>query len=174
MEHRNMKYPQWAVKPRLNNKTVVLTDKGWKVSGVNVLLSSQKRIRDRIKTFLKATTVTLTSTQLQLDFQGTAVNLNFANITSFFDSPTTYLPVTSIDMLPATATIAVAGTQQLTSTVAPVSAWNKALTYTSSAPAVATVSATGLVTGVTSGTATITVRSVSNNTVIDTTVITVS
>ena len=169
-----MKYPQWATKPRLNNKTVILTDKGWKVSGANVMLSSQKRVLERIKAFLKATTATLTSTQLQLNFQGTAVNLNFGSITSFFDSPTTYLPVTSITMLPATATIAVAGTQQLTSTVAPVSAWNKALTYTSSAPAVATVSASGLVTGVTSGTATITVRSVSNNAVTDTTVITVS
>lgn len=169
-----MKYPQWATKPRLNNKTVILTDKGWKVSGANVMLSSQKRVLERIKAFLKATSATLTSTQLQLNFQGTAVNLNFSAITTFLNNPSVNLPVTSITMLPATATIAVAATQQLTSTVAPVSAWNKALTYTSSAPAVATVSATGLVTGVTSGTATITVRSVSNNTIIDTTVITVS
>lgn len=169
-----MKYPQWATKPRLNNKTVILTDKGWKVSGANVMLSSQKRVLERIKAFLKATSATLTSTQLQLNFQGTAVNLNFNAITTFLNNPSVNLPVTSINMLPATATIAVAGTQQLTSTVAPVSAWNKALTYTSSAPAVATVSATGLVTGVTSGTATITVRSVSNNAVTDTTVITVS
>jgi len=169
-----MKYPQWAVKPRINNKTVVLTDKGWKVSGANVLLSSQKRVLARIKAFLKATSATLTGTQLQLNFQGTAVNLNFANITTFLDSPTTYLPVTSIDMLPATATVAVNGTRQLASTVAPASAWNKAVTYTTSNAAVATVSATGLVTGKTSGTATITVRSVSNNTVTDTTVITVS
>ena len=169
-----MKYPQWAKQPRLNNKTVVLTDKGWKVNQTGELLVSFKQAKARIKAFLKATTVTLTSTQLQMDFAGTAVNLNFSAITTFLNNPSVNLPVTSINMLPATATIAVAGTQQLTSTVTPVSAWNKALTYTSSAPAVATVSATGLVTGVTSGTATITVRSVSNNAVTDTTVITVS
>lgn len=169
-----MKYPQWAKQPRLNNKTVILTDKGWKVSQTGELLVSFKKAKARIKDFLKATTVTLTGTQLQMDFAGTAVNLNFNAITTFLNNPSVNLPVTTLTMLPATATIAVAGTQQLTTTVAPVSAWNKAVTYTSSAPAVATVSATGLVTGVTSGTATITVRSVSNNAVVDTTVITVS
>ncbi|MND76830.1 Bacterial Ig-like domain (group 2) [compost metagenome] len=169
-----MKYPKWATQPRLNNKTVVLTSKGWKVSQTGELLVSCKQVLARIKAYLKATTVAVSGTQLQLNFSGTAVNLNFNAITTFLNNPSVNLPVTSIVMLPATATIAVAGTQQLTSTVAPDSAWNKALTYTSSAPAVATVSATGLVTGVTSGTATITVRSVSNNAVTDTTVITVS
>lgn len=169
-----MKYPQWATQPRLNNKTVVLTDKGWKVTQTGELLVSFKQATARIKAFLKATTVTLTGTQLQLVFSGTAVNLNFSAIPGFMANPSASLPVTSLDMLPATATVAVNGTQQLTTTVAPASAWNKAVTYTSSAPAVATVSVAGLVTGKTSGTATITVRSVSNNAVTDTTVITVS
>lgn len=169
-----MKYPKWATQPRLNNKTVVLTSKGWKVSQTGELLVSCKQVLDRIKAYLKATTVTVSGTQLQLNFSGTAVNLNFNAITTFLNNPSANLPVTSLNMLPATATIAVEETQQLTTTVAPASAWNKAVTYTSSAPAVATVTATGLVTGVTSGTATITVRSVSNNAVIDTTVITVS
>lgn len=169
-----MKYPKWATQPRLNNKTVVLTSKGWKVSQTGELLVSCKQVLARIKAYLKATSVTVSGTQLQLNFAGTAVNLNFNAITTFLNNPSANLPVTSLDMLPATATIAVAATQQLTTTVAPASAWNKSVTYTSSAPAVATVSATGLVTGVTSGTATITVRSVSNNAVTDTAVITVS
>lgn len=169
-----MKFPKWATQPRINNKTVVLTSKGWKVSQTGEILVSLKQVLPRIKAYLKATTATVSGTQLQLDFAGTALNLNFSAIPGFLANPSASLPVTSIDTLPATATVAVAGTRQLTNTVAPASAWNKAVTYTSSAPAVATVSATGLVTGVTSGTATITVRSVSNTGVTDTTVITVS
>lgn len=169
-----MKYPQWAKQPHRNNKTVVLTDKGWKVSQTGELLVSFKQAKARIKAFLKATTVTLTGTQLQLDFSGTAVNLNFSAIPGFLANPSASLPATGVDTLPATATLAVNATQQLTSTVTPVSAWNKSVTYTSSNTAVATVSATGLVTAKATGTATITARSVSNNTVLDTSVITVS
>lgn len=167
-----MKYPKWATKPRLNNRTVVLTDKGWKVSQTGELLVSLKQVLPRIKSFLKATTVNVSGTQLQLNFQGTAVNLNFGSITNFFDSPQTYLPVTSVTMTPETATLAVAGTQQLAAVVAPASAYNKKVTYTSSAPLIATVSATGLVTAVSVGTATITVTTASNAKT-DTTVITV-
>lgn len=70
--------------------------------------------------------------------------------------------VTGVTVAPSTVTLSLAGTKtsQLTPTVAPAAASNKAVTYTSSAPAVATVSSTGLVTGISAGSATITVTTV--------------
>ena len=65
--------------------------------------------------------------------------------------------VTGVTLAPATANIAVGATQQLTPTVTPTNATNKQVTYTSDKEAVATVNASGLVTGVTAGTANITV-----------------
>lgn len=67
--------------------------------------------------------------------------------------------VTGVTLAPATVTLSLTGTttQQLTPTIAPATASNQAVTYISSAPGVATVSASGLVTAVAVGTATITV-----------------
>lgn len=83
--------------------------------------------------------------------------------------------VTGVSLTPATATLSLAGTttQQLTATVAPVNATNSAVTYVSSAPSIATVSSTGLVTAVAVGSATITVTTVDGS-FTDTTVITVT
>lgn len=69
------------------------------------------------------------------------------------------VPVASVSLTPPTATINGSGaTQQLTATVLPANATDKTVTYSSSAPSVATVSPTGLVTAVAStGTTTITV-----------------
>jgi transglutaminase/protease-like cytokinesis protein 3 len=61
---------------------------------------------------------------------------------------------------PTSASIAVAGTAQLTATVLPANASNKNVTWTTSNAAVASVSTTGLVTGIAAGTATITVTTV--------------
>ncbi len=72
----------------------------------------------------------------------------------------TNVAVTSVTISPTSATLSVGGTQQLTATVSPVNATNKNVTYSSSAPSVATVSATGLVTAVAVGTAVITVTTV--------------
>lgn len=60
-------------------------------------------------------------------------------------------------MTPATATDEVGKTTTLTATVAPADATNKAVTYVSSDDAIAKVDAGGVVTGVTAGTADITV-----------------
>lgn len=57
---------------------------------------------------------------------------------------------------PATASLVVGATQQLSGAVQPTDATNKAITWTTSAPSIATVSSTGLVTAVAEGTATIT------------------
>lgn len=72
-------------------------------------------------------------------------------------------PVASVSMTPANPTVAVGATQQMTATVLPANASNKAVTYTSATPAVATVSATGLVTGVAAGTSVITVKTTDGN-----------
>lgn len=81
----------------------------------------------------------------------------YVNGTWYDTNPGTVVAVTGVTMTPATASIAVNATQQLTATVAPSTASNKTVTYGSSNTAIATVSSTGLVTGVAAGTATITV-----------------
>ena len=67
--------------------------------------------------------------------------------------------VTGISVSPATATMSAGATQQLTATIAPAGATNQNRTWTSSNTGVATVSASGLVTGVSAGTSVITVTS---------------
>ena len=67
------------------------------------------------------------------------------------------VPVTGVTVAPSTATIGVGGTVALIETVAPSTATNKTVTWSSSDTSVATVSSTGVVTGVGAGTATITV-----------------
>ena len=71
----------------------------------------------------------------------------------------TPVAVTGVTIAPKTASLSLAGTktQQLTPTIAPAGATNKAVTYVSSDPTKATVNASGLVTGVAIGTTTITV-----------------
>jgi uncharacterized protein YjdB len=67
------------------------------------------------------------------------------------------IAVTSVAMSPTTASITVGATRQLTGTISPTNATNQGKTWSSSNAAVATVNASGLVTGVSAGTATITV-----------------
>lgn len=73
------------------------------------------------------------------------------------------IPVTNVTMNPTSASIAVAGTTQLSATITPSNATNQTITWSSSNTGVATVSATGLVTGVSAGSATITVTTQSAN-----------
>lgn len=72
-----------------------------------------------------------------------------------FGDPDDPDPATGVTVTPATASIAVEGTQQLSAAVAPATA-SQTVTWTSSDTEVAMVSASGLVTGVAQGTATIT------------------
>lgn len=67
-------------------------------------------------------------------------------------------PVSAITLNATTTTLTVGETFQLTATVAPADASDPSLTWTSSNVAVATVSATGLVTAVSAGSATITAK----------------
>ena len=67
-----------------------------------------------------------------------------------------YIALTSFTLTPATVTLAVNATQQLTPAFTPGTASNKKITYTTSDAAKATVSASGLITAKQSGSATIT------------------
>ena len=67
--------------------------------------------------------------------------------------------VSSVSISPASVSLTVAGTQQLTATVLPSNATNKNVTWSSSNTAIATVNPSGLVTAVGAGSATITVTS---------------
>lgn len=69
----------------------------------------------------------------------------------------TSVPVTGVTVSPATTTLSIGATQQLTPTVAPANATNKTVTYSSNNTSVATVNGSGLVTAIASGSATITV-----------------
>lgn len=84
-----------------------------------------------------------------------------------------FVPVTSVSVAPSTASIAVTATRQLTGSTLPAEAAQN-VTWTSSAPSVATISSSGLVTGVSVGSATITATSVSDVTKSSTAAITVT
>ncbi len=71
--------------------------------------------------------------------------------------------VASISVTPASATLNVNATQQLTATILPANATNKNITWSSSNATIATVSATGLVTAKAAGTTTITATSQDGN-----------
>ncbi|EPL1953323.1 Ig-like domain-containing protein [Citrobacter freundii] len=80
------------------------------------------------------------------------------------------MPATGITVTPETASVDVGDTTSLTATLAPAGATDT-VTWESSDPEVATVSASGVVTGVAAGTATITARA---RTFTDTATITVT
>ncbi|WP_276373408.1 Ig-like domain-containing protein [Chryseolinea sp. H1M3-3] len=75
-------------------------------------------------------------------------------------SGSTTTPVSGVSVSPASVTISVNATSQLTKSIAPAGASNQNVTWSSSNTNVATVNANGLVTGVGAGTATITVKTV--------------
>jgi uncharacterized protein YjdB len=67
------------------------------------------------------------------------------------------IAVTGVTISPATTSICIGSTQQLTPTVSPANATNKNVSYTSSNTAIATVNSSGLVTGIAAGTVNVTV-----------------
>lgn len=71
--------------------------------------------------------------------------------------------VTGVSVSPAAATVGLGSTQQLNAAIAPANATNQNVTWTSSNTAVATVNSAGLVTAVSTGTATITVKTADGN-----------
>lgn len=82
-------------------------------------------------------------------------------------------PVVSVDTTPATLALTVGQTKQVSSIIQPPEA-NQAVVYSTSDATKATVSPSGVVTGVAAGSATITARSVADNTKTDTVAVTVT
>lgn len=160
-----MFYPYWSYQPKLRKRTIVMTEHGWTVKETGELLVSNLQIKERMAKYLGADSAEFTADKIILDMQGKSVDLNFDEIRAFIDSPTDFIPVSvsSVTVLPATFSIAVGATQQLTPTVLPANASNKSVTYVSSVPAVASVSATGLVTALTEGSTVITVNTTDGN-----------
>jgi xyloglucan-specific exo-beta-1,4-glucanase len=79
------------------------------------------------------------------------------------DTTAAAIPVTGVTVSPTQLTLNGSTPGQLTATVAPGNATNKTVTWTSSNPGVATVSAIGQVTGISDGTATITATATGQN-----------
>ncbi len=73
------------------------------------------------------------------------------------------IEVTDVTVAPTSATLKINGKQQLTATIAPANATDKAVTWKSDNTSVATVSESGLVKGIAQGTATITVTTHDGN-----------
>ena len=96
---------------------------------------------------------------------GAFPNQTYNNCNYFRDVTfsTVTVHVISVSVNPTTANIGIGGTQQLIATVLPTDAANKNVTWTSSNTDVATVSTTGLVSGVAPGSATITVTTQDGN-----------
>ena len=84
------------------------------------------------------------------------------------------IPVTGIVLSPLTLTISVGSSQQLEATIAPANASNKNITWTSDNTAVATVSATGMLTASSIGTAIITATTADGGKTATTTITTTS
>jgi uncharacterized protein YjdB len=71
--------------------------------------------------------------------------------------------VSGVSVSPTSLSLTVGATGSLTATVSPANATNKSVTWSSSAPAIATVSASGVVTAQSVGTASITARTIDGN-----------
>ena len=95
------------------------------------------------------------------------------NITDMAKVKIVMAEVTGVTLTPPTVSVEEGATTQLTATVAPADAVIPGVTYESSDEAIATVNASGLVTGVAEGEATITVKT-NDGLYVDTTVVTVT
>ena len=91
----------------------------------------------------------------------TATTNDGTNLSAYCTVYVYWYPATGVTVTPATASIYTGGTTTLTAEVSPANASNKSVTWSSSNTYIATVDeTTGVVTGVSAGTATITARTV--------------
>lgn len=118
-------------------------------------------------------TVNITECDLAKDFS-TVYVMNHGSASATLTIASAPVAVSSITLNENTLALTVGGSETLTATVLPDDATNKNVTWESSDSRVATVDENGKVTAVKQGTATITVKSVSNDTVTDTCEVTVT
>lgn len=93
---------------------------------------------------------------IHVHVKGTSFNQSFPYEFTEQLAPVLTVNVASVTIAPTTKALIVGATQQLVPTVLPANATVKTVTYASSAPAVASVTAGGLVTALTAGSANIT------------------
>ena len=118
-------------------------------------------------------TVNITECDLAKDFS-TVYVMNHGSASATLTIASAPVAVSSITLNENTLALTVGRSETLTATVLPDNATNKNVTWESSDSRVATVDENGKVTAVKQGTATITVKSVSNDTVTDTCDVTVT
>lgn len=109
-------------------------------------------------------TPTITFTGNSDDVEGTDIIIEYVNdndVVAFLAGSGNF-PVTDINLNSSTGSVNVGQTSQILANVSPSNATNKNITYTSTNSSIATVSATGLVTGVAVGSTTIKVSSQEN------------
>lgn len=116
----------------------------------------------------KSFTVDITDGQLNIQFsalreEGGADRAKVNGIEIVPASGT--ISVSSVTLTPVTTSIGVGNSQQLTANVQPSNASDSSVNWISSDSSIATVSSSGIVTGVSEGTVTIQATSVSNNTI---------
>jgi uncharacterized protein YjdB len=101
----------------------------------------------------------------------TAIGIGSAIITATSEQTPSQVKTVSVQVIerlpssismPSTATVFVGNTLQLTPSILPANADNKSITWTSSNTAIATVSASGIISGINAGTVTITATTVNN------------
>lgn len=115
-----------------------------------------------------ASPITITGLKPESTYNYTAVAVEDGKESEAVKVPTiktkaSTVAVTGVDLKPDTVSVAVGATTQLTANVQPDNVTNKAVTYRSSDTAVATVDDKGVVTGVSAGTADITVTTADGN-----------
>ncbi len=123
------------------------------LSNFDIYASAGGQNKAIAKTF---STIANSSGQVVIQFSTVTENPKINGI-SVADGNVSIVPVTGVSVSQPTVSIITGATLQLTATVAPSNATNKNVTWSSSNTAIATVSSTGLVTGVAAGNATITV-----------------
>ncbi len=110
---------------------------------------------------VSGSTVTLVgagTTNITANQAGNTAYLAAAPVTRALVVNPATVAVTGVSVSPETLSLSVGATGALTATVSPANATNKSVSWTSATPAVATVSSSGVVTGQSVGTATITAR----------------